>query len=119
MSKESKQDKTVKPKKDKSKQPNLAWVIMSDWWAHKVIIVLILAVLTSAYSVIYFAWKNRDLNTQLQQLQDEQDTLDVDWRHMLLEHNALSEHSRVEKVARKQMQMKRPERKDEVVITAE
>lgn len=103
-------------KDNKQKQPNLAWLIISDWLEHKLVIVLILSVLTSAYAVVYFAWKNRQLNTQMQQLRDKQDQLDVEWRHMLLELNALSEHSRVEQIAKKQLDMKRPKRVDERII---
>lgn len=100
----------------KDKMPSLAGLIISDWLEHKTVIVLILAVLISAYSVVYFAWKNRSLNTEVQQLRDGQDQLDVEWRHMLLELNALSEHSRIERIATKQLDMKRPERKEENIL---
>lgn len=108
----------VTPEKteNKPKQPNLAWLIIRDWLDNKALLALALLVLVSACSVIYFAWKNRELNTELQLLQDKKDRLDVDWRHMLLEHNALSEHSRVEKIAREQLDMKRPDAKDEKII---
>ncbi|WP_111976819.1 cell division protein FtsL [Algibacillus agarilyticus] len=98
------------------KTPNLAWVIIKDWLDHKLIIVLVLAVLSSAYAVVYFAWKNRLLNTQVQKLQDSQDRLDVDWRHMLLELNALSEHSRIEQMAKDDLKMKRAIPADEIII---
>ncbi|AWB68747.1 cell division protein FtsL [Saccharobesus litoralis] len=102
-----------------AKQPNLAWLIIKDWLEHKLVIFLVLCVMSSAYAVVYFAWKNRQLNTEVQKLQDKQDRLGVDWRHMLLELNALSEHSRVEQIATKQLEMKRPDRAEERIIELE
>ncbi|KMT65718.1 hypothetical protein XM47_08000 [Catenovulum maritimum] len=101
---------------DKSRQVNLATAVLLDWWQNKVLVVLILSVLASAYGVIYYAWSNRQLNSEMQKLLEEKDKLDIDWRHMLLEHNALSEHSRVEHIARGQLGMVRPSGEQEKVI---
>lgn len=100
----------------KSRQVNLAKLVLLDWWQNKQLILLIILVLVSAYAVIYISWSNRQLNVELQKLVEQKDTLDIDWRHMLLEHNVLSEHSRVEQVAREQLKMSRPEGEQEKVI---
>ncbi len=77
---------------------------------------LIIAVLVSGYAVIYYAWSNRQLNAEYQRLLENKDKLDVDWRHMLLEHNALSEHNRIEQIARDKLKMVRPQGAQEKVI---
>lgn len=105
-------------RKTKSKKPNLVLAIMQDWWQHKLVLLLVVVVIVSAYAVIYLAWKNRDLNHQMQSLKNEQDSLDVEWRHMLLELNALSEHSRIEKEAGDKLGMKRPSADEELIIKA-
>ncbi|MCU4674219.1 cell division protein FtsL [Catenovulum sp. 2E275] len=107
-----KQDKTT----DKSRQPGLVSSIISDWLEHKITIALLLFVLASAYAVIYYAWNNRQLNTELQRLLEDKDKLDIDWRHMLLENNVLSEHNRVEQIAKDKLNMQRPSGEQEIII---
>lgn len=103
---------------EKSRQPNLVGGILLDWYQHKWIIVLLLLVLASGYAVIYYAWNNRQLNTELQRLLEDKDKLDIDWRHMLLEHNVLSEHNRVEQIAKDKLDMVRPQGDQEIIIKA-
>ncbi|EWH11194.1 cell division protein FtsL [Catenovulum agarivorans DS-2] len=100
----------------KARQPNLAQVLLTDWLSHIWVVILVIAVLMSAYAVIYYAWGNRQLNAEVQQLLEDKDKLDIDWRHMLLEHNALSEHSRIEQIAREKLDMVRPQGQQEKVI---
>ena len=99
-------DKTIEAK---VKQPNLALLIFNDWLEHKMLLMLMFFVVFSSCSVIYIAWMNRQINTEIQQLQDKKDQLKIEWRHMLLEHNALAEHSRIELIARKKLKMLRPD----------
>lgn len=47
---------------------------------------------------------------------EERERLDEEWRNLLLEENALSEHSRLEEIARFKLNMKRPAEGEEVVI---
>ncbi|WP_017444405.1 cell division protein FtsL [Gayadomonas joobiniege] len=98
------------------RQPNLARLLLADLAKHWQIPVLLIGILASAHMVIDFAWKNRQLNSELQVLQEEKDKLDIDFRHMLLEHNALSEHNRIEQIAKDKLEMKRPLGKDEIII---
>ena len=106
------QGKTI----EKTRHPNLASSIVADWLEHKVVIFLILAVLASGYAVIYYSWSNRQLNTELQRLLEDKDKLDIDWRHMLLESNVLSEHNRVEQIAKDKLNMQRPTAEQEIII---
>ncbi|WAJ69665.1 cell division protein FtsL [Catenovulum adriaticum] len=101
---------------DKARQPSLVKSIVSDWLAQKVTIFLLICVLASAYAVIYYAWSNRQLNTQLQRLLEDKDKLDIDWRHMLIENNVLSEHNRVEQIAKDELNMLRPKGEQEIII---
>ena len=56
------------------------------------------------------------LTITLNQLQDERDKLDIEWRHLLLEQNALAEHSRVSDIAKSKLQMARPSPLKEKII---
>jgi cell division protein FtsL len=69
--------------------------------------------------VIYIAWMNRQINTEIQELRNTKDKLKIEWRHMLLEHNALSEHSRIERIASKKLKMTRPDIKTNEKIISE
>lgn len=105
-------------KSNKPRQPSLVGSIIADWLQQKMTIFLILVVLASAYAVIYYAWSNRQLNTELQRLLEDKDKLDIDWRHMLLENNVLSEHNRVEQIAKDKLNMQRPTGEQEIIIKA-
>ena len=43
--------------------------------------------------------------------------LDIEWRHLLLEQNALAEHSRVSDIAREKLNMARPAPLSEKLVT--
>lgn len=47
----------------------------------------------------------------------ERERLDSEWRNLMLEETALAEHSRVQDLAKKDLEMKRPDGDKEVVIT--
>jgi len=49
-------------------------------------------------------------------LLQEQDRLDIEWRNLLLEEQSQSEHSRVTRIATKELNMSRPLPKEEVII---
>ncbi|OJI53693.1 Cell division protein FtsL [Vibrio vulnificus] len=42
--------------------------------------------------------------------------MDNEWRNLMLEETALAEHSRVQEMAKKELEMKRPDGDKEVVI---
>ncbi|GAA5194346.1 cell division protein FtsL [Ferrimonas gelatinilytica] len=96
--------------------PNLARLILDDLWHHKGLLALALLVLLSALAVVWSAQESRRLTAQWNTLLQQRDLLDVQWRHLLLEEQTLAEHSRIDTVARKQLQMHRPSPGKEVVV---
>ena len=97
-------------------QPELLSVIWRDLWAHKLQIFLVFFLVGSAFASVLFADNTRKLNSELERLRDRQISLNQEYRHLLLEENALAELSRVENLAKNKLDMIRPEPKDEIVI---
>ncbi|GAB3523217.1 cell division protein FtsL [Photobacterium alginatilyticum] len=78
--------------------------------------VLLVLVLASALGVVLITHHSRQLIAQQEQLLIERDQLDIEWRNQILEENSLSEHSRIERLAEKELEMNRPSRDSEVVV---
>ncbi|WP_144212208.1 cell division protein FtsL [Shewanella donghaensis] len=94
----------------------LSRIVLADIWRHKWIVFLILVVLGNAVVVVYTSHATRKLTSQLDQLLQGRDRLDIEWRNLLLEEQSKSEHSRVTRIATKELKMVRPLPKEEVVI---
>ena len=77
---------------------------------------LLILVLVSAFSVIYFTHLNRQTTSGLEQLYTDRDELDIEWRNLQLEQSSLSEHSEIESQAEKLLLMKRAKPSAEVII---
>jgi cell division protein FtsL len=90
--------------------------IFYDIQRHILTYLLLLVVVMSAFSVIYFTHLNRQTTSGLEILLTERDELDIEWRNLLLEQNSLAEHSTIESKAGKLLQMKRPNINSEVII---
>lgn len=90
--------------------------IWYDIQRHVFIYLLLIMVVISAFSVIYFTHLNRQTTSGLENLLTERDELDIEWRNLVLEQNSLAEHSTIETKARKLLQMKRPNINSEVII---
>ena len=95
---------------------NLALEILPDLGRHKFQVILALAIIGSAMTTIVVTNETRLLTITLNQLQDERDKFDIEWRHLLLEQNALAEHSRVSDIAKSKLQMARPSPLKEKII---
>ena len=65
----------------------------------KIPLILLIAVLVSAVFVVTTAHRTRLLTAEREQLVLERDALDIEWRNLILEENALGDHSRVESIA--------------------
>jgi len=100
-----------------SKKIVLAFEIWKDLKRNLLVLVLLMLVLFSAFYVIYFTHLHRQTTSTLESLLVERDELDIEWRNLLLEQNSLAEHSAIESKAAKQLNMKRPDAKSEIVIT--
>lgn len=77
---------------------------------------LIAAVLLSALGVIDARHENRRLFTQLQQLRQQRDQLNVEWGQLLLEQSTWSTHARIEQMATQQLDMQLPAHPKIVVV---
>ncbi|RDH81335.1 MAG: cell division protein FtsL [endosymbiont of Galathealinum brachiosum] len=72
------------------------------------IALLVVAIMGSAIGVIYSKHQTRKIFVNLQKLHKQIDELDVEWGQLQLEQSAWSSHGRIEKVARKKLQMTLP-----------
>lgn len=80
-------------------------------------IILILAILTSALSTVYITNQTRGLNAGLQQALAEQDHMHVQWEQLLLEKSTWMMQARVQQIAENKLHMGFPTGKSVVVVT--
>ncbi|MFT5755897.1 MAG: cell division protein FtsL [Alteromonadaceae bacterium] len=96
-------------------------VLVLDIWQdiqrNILVYILLVLVVLSAFSVVYFTHLNRQSTSGLEVLLTARDELDIEWRNLLLEQNSLAEHSAIESKAIKQLDMKRPDTHSEIIIT--
>ena len=95
---------------------NLTRIILLDLWRHKWILLLAAAVVGNAVTIVYTSHVSRKYISQWDQMWQERDRLDIEWRNLLLEEQSQSEHSRITRIASKQLDMSRPLPKEEVVV---
>ncbi len=91
-------------------------LILQDIGQHKFIVLLLVAAIGSALAVIELTHMNRQLTISQDKLFQQRDALDMEWRNLLVEQRALSEHSRVEELAKQQLQMVRPLGQQDIVV---
>ena len=96
---------------------HLAREIVADLWRHKLQVLLTVAVLVTAFAVILVTNMTRGLTAKQNDLMAEEDRLNIEWRHLLLEQGTLAERSRVASLAMDKLQMARPLVTTEKVIT--
>jgi cell division protein FtsL len=75
-----------------------------------------LAVLGSAVQVIYARYKARDLFVQLERLNAQRDSLEMDWGRLQLEQSYWSSNAFVERVANAKLQMSLPQTRDVRIV---
>ncbi len=95
---------------------NLGKEIVKDLGRHKFQLLLAIAIVATAMTTIVITQETRLLTITQNELQDERDKLEIEWRHLLLEQNALAEHSRVSDIAKSKLQMDRPSPLKEKII---
>lgn len=95
---------------------NPVTIMLTDAARHPLRVLLFLLVLLSALAVILSSHMNRQVLIANEQLMQEKDRLDVEWRHLLLEQGALTEHNRIESLVQRDLNMRRPMPEDEVVV---
>lgn len=95
---------------------NLGYQVWLDIKRYGLSYMLLIAVVASAFAVIYFTHLHRQNTNELELLMTQKDKLDIEWRNLLLEQNSLAEHSVIEGKAKKLLNMKRPTPETEIVI---
>jgi cell division protein FtsL len=65
---------------------------------------------------VYARHESRSQFSQLQSLIAQRDALEVDWGRLQIEQSTWSTHSRVERLARKKMQMRNPAPSEILVV---
>ncbi len=98
---------------------SLVDIMLTDLTRNFMRVLLFLAVMGTAYGVVLSAQHNRQLSIAVEALMQEQDRLDVEWRHLVLEQSALTEHNRIETLVNKKLNMKRPDADSEIVVKIE
>ena len=74
-----------------------------------ILIIVLIANVGSSLGVVYVRHQSRQLAVQLGTLEKEQDNAVAEWSRLQLEQAFLADASQIEKKARDQLNMKRPE----------
>ncbi|BDH47124.1 cell division protein FtsL [Salmonella enterica subsp. enterica serovar Choleraesuis] len=82
----------------------------------KLPLILFIAGILSAISVVTTAHHTRLLTAQREQLVVERDALDIEWRNLILEENALGDHSRVERIATDKLHLQHVDPSQENIV---
>jgi cell division protein FtsL len=97
--------------------PNLAKLIALDLiTVGRVPLLVLILIFASAMGVVFTTHHTRQAITEKDQALQERERLDNEWRNLLIEETALAEHSRVQEIAKDELQMKRPDSDKEMVI---
>ena len=107
-------------KTEKSSETNSLWPfysLMATVLRRFGLIFLGALVVISAVMVAKQTHQYRQATIEYKQLQDEQTALDLQWQKLSLEQSALSEHSRIEALAEKRLNMKQLDQDSEIIIS--
>lgn len=111
-------DKTSSPEADDfSVNESLVQSVLQDifkvGWFHLLLLILILI---SSISVVLVTYETRNQISHRDRLLEERVKLDDEWSNLILEENSLAEHSRVQRLATKELDMIRPDADKEVIV---
>ena len=98
---------------------DLGRVIMADIRQHKLVVLLLFAILLASFAVIMLTHETRIVTNNKERLLTERDSTDIEWRNLLLELSTLEEHSQVEYTAKKKLDMYRPNTKEEKLVMSQ
>jgi cell division protein FtsL len=101
-------------------QSSLTWEQGQSWVISLKMLglmLLTLAVLSSALSVIYIKTVQRNLYSQLQVSQQDYEHLKTEWSQLLLEENTWVAPVRIQTLAQQELGMRIPEMKNTVLLT--
>ncbi|MFA7552647.1 MAG: cell division protein FtsL [Spongiibacteraceae bacterium] len=106
-------------KKQLSEKKSMIVVLMSAGGTSRLLMVTLLVLLllvTSALGVIYSSYKSRQLFSQLQQHSSETVRLEEQWGRLLLEQSTWASHSRIEALAKTELNMVAPSPEATIVV---
>lgn len=73
--------------------------------------------LSSAVALVYVQHRHRALYVELQSLERERDSLEVEWGKLQLEQSTWATHERIESLARKRLGLRVPPISETVLVT--
>ncbi len=79
-------------------------------------LLLLLGTVAVCCFIVTITAETREETTEINRLRNEADKLDGEWRNLLLEKEALSEHFRVSSIAKEKLGMYRPSPLSEQII---
>jgi len=91
----------------------IVWLVM---WRQLLVLALLSAVLISALGVSLSAHITRQLFANLQQASLQRDDLESEYEKLLLEQSAWASYSRLDQLARNDLNMRTPLTRDMVVV---
>ncbi|MEI4548408.1 MULTISPECIES: cell division protein FtsL [Pseudoalteromonas] len=102
--------------KNNTRQPNLFIEITKGLFREKVTLGLLFSIFASAFAVVMVTDASRAEVIKQDTLLQQKDELDLAWGYLVVESEFYAQHARVEDIAKKKLDMKRPERKDEKLV---
>ncbi len=96
---------------------NLAKIIAIDLLTvGRIPLLLLVLIFATAMGVVLTTHNSRQAITHKDEVLVEREHLDSEWRNLMIEESSLADHSRVQDIATKQLNMIRPDGAKEVVI---
>lgn len=81
-----------------------------------VVLLLVMAVISTALGVVYTQHQSRKLFVELEQQRKQQDQLDAEWGRLQLEQGTLATPWRIENTARERLDMALPGDNEVVIV---
>jgi len=82
----------------------------------KLLVFLAALVLASSLAVVYAKHQSRKLFVELDGLKKERDEMNVEWGRLQLEQSTLATHGRIERAAKKNLNMVTPEYEQILIV---
>lgn len=81
-----------------------------------VILLMLSAIIITSINLAYVGFRERQLLTTLQELEQEEKTLQAQWSQLLLEQSTWSSFNRIESTAKDQLNMIKPSQENMEII---
>lgn len=94
---------------------NQALKHISPQLSNLLLAILILLLFASAVSLVVVRFENRQLFTELQILEQQQDALQIEWQQLQVEHSAWAKPARIEQLAKQKLRMYVPKPNDIII----